>query len=111
MTALFPPPSAEAVDRYLKACQSPATRRAYDACLRELGRWAEARGVNLFPLSSDALAQFLAERADRGCAPSTVVRYAAPFSDAHRARGLPDPVAAPHQSRHMGGSANDTISL
>ena len=83
------------VDRYLNARQAPATRRAYDACLRQLERWSLARGEASIPLSPDRLALFLAERADCGMAISTLRRYAAAAGDAHRARGLPDPTAAP----------------
>ena len=87
--------SRSSVDRYLNARQAPATRRAYDACLRQLSRWTLARSEASLPLSSGQLAQFLAEKADDGMALTTLRRYAAAVGDAHRAKGLPDPTATP----------------
>ena len=94
--AAVPAPSGQAsVDRYLKARQAPSTRRAYDACLRQVGLWTAARGETPLPLSADQTALFLAEKADGGMALTTLRRYAAAVGDAHRARSMPDPTATP----------------
>jgi integrase len=84
------------VERYLEARQAASTRRVYESCLRQLGLWATDRGLaHSLPLPTEALAQFLAERADAGRSIQTLRRYAAAVGDAHRAQGLADPAATP----------------
>lgn len=57
---------AERIATAIEAELAPATRVAYDCGWRQWDRWCQDRGLDPLPARPDALAAFLAERAESG---------------------------------------------
>ena len=57
---------AERISTAIEAELAPATRQMYAGAWRQWERWCQGRGLQPLPASPEALAAFLAERAEAG---------------------------------------------
>lgn len=80
---------AAAVDAELAA----STRETYASAWRQWERWCRGRGIQPLPAPPEAVAAFLAERAEAGIHFSTLDCYCSGIAHRHRQEGLADPTA------------------
>jgi integrase len=80
---------ATAIDAELAA----STRATYAAGWRTWERWCQGRGFDALPAPPQALAAFLAERAESGLTFGTLDGYCSAIAHRHQQDGLPDPTA------------------
>lgn len=80
---------AAAVDAELAA----STRETYACGWRQWERWCRGRGIGPLPAPPEAVAAFLAERAEAGLHFSTLDAYCSGIAYRHHQEGLADPTA------------------
>ena len=72
------------IDRALRDARSANTRRQYASAWSAWARWAVDHGHQVMPAAPEAVAAYLAERADQGAAASTLASARAAIGAAHR---------------------------
>ncbi|PIE44005.1 MAG: hypothetical protein CSA50_02350 [Gammaproteobacteria bacterium] len=70
---------------------SESTRRAYTHDLTIFVRWCQKKHLDPVPADAGVIADFLADQANQGIAPSTLNRRIAAIKYAHEARGFQSP--------------------
>ena len=93
------------IERALDASRADNTRRQYRSGFRAWAEWAALRGHDVMPAAPQAVAGYLAERADQGAAASTIRAARAAIGAAHRDAGLDDPTAHEGVRRALKGMA------
>lgn len=86
--------AAERLQDALEAAYAPHTRRAYRAAWRAWCEWAAAHGARELPADPEAVALWLASRADAGASVSTLRTAGSALAAAHRLAGFDSPTAA-----------------
>lgn len=86
---------AERIANAIEAELAPATRETYACGWRQWDRWCQGRGIEPLPAPPEALAAFLAERAEAGLHFTTLDAYCSGIAHRHGQEGLPDPTAHP----------------
>jgi hypothetical protein len=84
---------AERISTAIEAELAPSTRQMYAGAWRQWERWCQGRGLQALPASPEALAAFLAERAEAGLTFGTLDGYCSGIAHPHHQQGLPDPTA------------------
>jgi integrase len=84
---------AERIATAIEAELAPSTRAMYAAAWRVWERWCRERGINTLPAPPEALAAFLAERAEAGLTFGTLDGYCSGIAHRHHQEGLADPTA------------------
>jgi integrase len=90
------PLTATDVERIATAIEAElakSTRATYDCAWRQWERWCRGREINPLPAPPEALAAFLAERAEAGLTFTTLDGYCSGIAHRHHQEGLPDPTA------------------
>jgi integrase len=82
---------AERIATAVEAELAASTRETYDCGWRQWERWCSGRGIQPLPAPPEAVAAFLAERAESGVHFSTLDCYCSGIAYRHRQEGLPDP--------------------
>ena len=95
--------AASAADHYAQAEKSAATRKAYEADLRDFAAWCGRTGAGFLPATPDAVAAYLAGLADAGLSASTITRRLAAIGYAHRRLGLDTPTRAERVAQVLRG--------
>lgn len=93
------PALASIVDRakdFANASKAKATRRGYDADLRDFTAFCDAHGVEALPATPQTVALYLTNLAEIGKAVATIRRRMVAIAQAHKERGFLNPVADPH---------------
>jgi len=98
-TAIDPTPAkpvltasdAERIATAIEAELAPSTREMYASAWRQWERWCRGRGLDALPAAPEALAAFLAERAETGLTFGTLDGYCSGIAHRHHEEGLPDP--------------------
>lgn len=83
--------AVESAKGYAAAAKSDSTRKAYRSAWAAFVGWCSSRGLDALPAAPEAVAVYLAERADQGSKPASLDLYLAAISEAHRAAGHPSP--------------------
>lgn len=81
----------QATRRYITEATSESTRKAYQNDVRIFVEWCEKQNLVALPSTPETVAEFLAQQADLGVAPSTLNRRVAAIRYAHEAAGLENP--------------------
>ena len=84
---------AERIATAIEAELANSTRETYDCAWRQWERWCRGRGINSLPAPPEALAAFLAERAEAGLTFGTLDGYCSGIAHRHHQEGLADPTA------------------
>ncbi len=84
---------AERIAAAVDAELASSTRETYACGWRQWERWCRGRGIGPLPAPPEALAAFLAERAEAGLHFSTLDAYCSGIAYRHRQEGLADPTA------------------
>ena len=84
---------AERIATAIGAELAPSTRRTYAVAWRVWERWCRGRGINPLPAPPEALAAFLAERAEAGLTFGTLDGCCSGIAHRHHQEGLADPTA------------------
>ena len=82
---------AERVATALEANIATSTRTVYASAWRGWEAWCRSRGITALPASPEALAAYLAERAEAGLSYGTLDAACSAISYQHQQEGLPDP--------------------
>lgn len=77
----------------IEAELAASTRATYDCAWRQWDRWCQGRGINPLPAPPQALAAFLAERAEAGLTFGTLDGYCSGIAHRHHQEGFADPTA------------------
>ncbi len=85
---------AERIATAIEAELAASTRATYDCAWRQWDRWCQGRGINPLPAPPEALAAFLAERAEAGLTFGTLDGYCSGIAHRHHQEGFADPTAA-----------------
>lgn len=85
----------EDLGEVLENARSPATRAAYDSCIRQWKTFAADHGLSTFPVSPQGLIVWLMQGRKEGKAFSTLRRRCAALSRWHEVRGEASPTADP----------------
>ncbi|MDN7445512.1 site-specific integrase [Burkholderia cepacia] len=88
------------IDRYIEAATRDNTRRSYQSAIRHY----EVEWGGFLPATADAVAQYLADHADKLSLNTLRARLAA-LAQWHQAQGFPDPSKAPHVRKVLKGIA------
>lgn len=80
---------ATAIDAEL----AESSRQMYACAWRQWERWCQGRGSAALPAAPEALAAFLAERAESGLTFGTLDGYCSGIAYRHQQEGFPDPTA------------------
>lgn len=96
------PELAAEVERYARAAEAEATRRAHAADWHVFEAWCAAHGVAALPATVDTLAGFVADVAAFK-ATATVLRYVGTIGKMHKRVGLPSPAADPRMKEVLRG--------
>jgi hypothetical protein len=70
---------------------APSTRTVYASAWHKWEEWCNARGITAMPSHTDALAAYLAERAEEGLTYASIDVACCAVSYRHRQHGLTDP--------------------
>lgn len=81
----------QAATNYLTAAKAKNTRESYKKDWAQFERWCDARGLQSLPASPETLALYLANRADTAAKASSLRRYLAAISQAHKMAGFETP--------------------
>ena len=92
-TAALTVDDADRISTAIGAELAPSTRQMYAGAWRQWERWCQGRGLQPIPASPEALAAFLAERAEAGLTFGTLDGYCSGIAHRHHQQGLPDPTA------------------
>lgn len=84
---------AERIATAAEAELAASTRETYACGWRQWERWCRGRGIQPLPAPPEAIAAFLAERAEAGVHSSTLDCYGSGIAYRHRQDGLADPTA------------------
>lgn len=84
---------AERIATAVEAELAASTRETYAIAWRQWERWCSGRDINPLPAPPEAIAAFLAERAEAGVHFSTLDCYCSGIAHRHRQEGLADPTA------------------
>ncbi|MYA86859.1 MAG: tyrosine-type recombinase/integrase [Boseongicola sp. SB0662_bin_57] len=84
---------AERLEAAIRDSKAPATVRAYRAAWRKWGEWSAAHGARAMPARPDAVALFLAKRAEEGMSVASLRMAVAAIAAAHDAVGHANPCA------------------
>lgn len=84
---------ADRIATAIEAELAASTRATYDCAWRQWDRWCQGRGISPLPAPPEALAAFLAERAEAGLTFGTLNGYCSGIAHRHHQEGLPDPTA------------------
>lgn len=84
---------AERIATAIEAELAASTRATYDCAWRQWDRWCQGRGINPLPAPPQALAAFLAERAEAGLTFGTLDGYCSGIAHRHHQEGFADPTA------------------
>lgn len=76
---------------YIRAAKAENTRGAYKKDWAQFERWCEVRGLQSLPAAPETVALYLSDRADTGSKTSSLRRYLAAISQAHKMAGLETP--------------------
>ena len=82
---------AERIALAVAAELAPSTREEYASGWRIWARWCAGRGIDSLPAPPEAVAAFLAERAESGLAFNTLDGYCSAIAHRHDQEGLSDP--------------------
>lgn len=82
---------AERVATALEANLAASTRTVYASAWRQWEAWCRRRGITALPAPPEALAAFLAERAEAGLSYGTIDLTCSAIAHQHHQVGLPDP--------------------
>lgn len=85
---------AERIATAIEAELAASTRTTYECAWRQWDRWCQGRGINPLPAPPEALAAFLAERAEAGLTFGTLDGYCSGIAHRHHQEGFADPTAA-----------------
>ena len=86
----------DSVKRYVKACLSPNTQKAYGSAYKRFVSWCELNGLSAMPASPETVAAYIAHLADQGKSVSTIGVAKAGIAKAHAVgTDQPSPTAAP----------------
>jgi len=96
------------LDAALAASRAPNTRRAYRAAWSTWCGWAADHGHVALPAAPEAVAAYLAHRADDGAAPATLATARAAIGAAHRDQGATDPTGHDGLRRVLKGLRRET---
>lgn len=84
---------AERIATAVEAELAASTRETYAIAWRQWERWCSGRDIEPLPAPPEAIAAFLAERAEAGVHFSTLDCYCSGIAHRHRQDGLTDPTA------------------
>lgn len=84
---------AERIATAVEAEIAASTRETYACSWRQWERWCSGRGIQPLPAQPEAVAAFLAERAEAGVHVSTLDCYCSGIAHRHRQEGMADPTA------------------
>lgn len=84
---------AERIATAVEAELAASTRETYACGWRQWERWCRGRDINPLPAPPEAIAAFLAERAEAGVHFTTLDCYCSGIAYRHRQEGLSDPTA------------------
>lgn len=104
-TDLPAPIARDRLKAAMDEARAPATRRCYRSQWRVWCAWARERGLEEFPATPAAVANFLLDRADGGVSVSTLRTARAALASRHRDVGAPDPTDNEGVRRVMSGLA------
>ncbi|MEO5745575.1 MAG: hypothetical protein ABIQ53_13440, partial [Terracoccus sp.] len=79
----------------IEAQIAPSTRIVYASAWHRWEGWCDARGITAMPSHPDALAAYLAERAEEGLTYASIDVACCAVSYRHRQHGLTDPTTDP----------------
>ncbi|XP_043230063.1 uncharacterized protein LOC122385681 [Amphibalanus amphitrite] len=82
-----------AVAALIDAGLAPGTRKFYATVWDRIARGHLRGGVLSFPISVNAVADYLASLFQEGCGPSTMMSHASAIAYGHKIRGMADPTA------------------
>jgi len=97
------PSSNARVRHYVENGRSPNTTRAYRGDATLFVKWCKANNHEPLPASPEAVATYIAERADAGLRASTLQRNLAAIAKAHELAGFPSPTRDPLVKATMSG--------
>ena len=97
------------IDRALRDARASNTRRQYASAWSAWARWALDHGHQVMPAAPEALAAYLAERAEQGAAASTLASARAAIGAAHRDAGADDPTAHDGVRRALKGLRRQAV--
>ena len=89
------PGQENAIRDAMDASRAPATRRIYNSAWGRFAAWCEAAGHPTLPAPPEAVAAYLAERAQSGLAPASIRLDRAAIRAIHLAKQLPTPTEHP----------------
>ena len=92
--ATIDPATRQRLRSALAASKAPATRRAYRAAWTAWGAWAEAHNADALPAMPDAVAAYLAARAEDGAGMATLRMATAAIAAAHELADEANPCAS-----------------
>jgi len=84
-------PATEAA--LINAALAPSTRAFYSRVIDKLASVCGLQKSNMFPVSSDHVADYIVFLFESGLAPSSMASHASAIAYEHKIRGLPDPSA------------------
>lgn len=84
---------AERVAAALEANVAASTRTVYACAWRQWEAWSRRRGIDSLPAPPEAVAAFLAERAEAGVSYGSIDLACSAIAFWHKEKGLPDPMA------------------
>lgn len=82
---------SEETRAYVRGSTADSTRKAYRADVGIFKSWCDERALAALPATPESIADFLAEQAQAGIAPSTLNRRLAAIRYMHEAANLPSP--------------------
>ena len=100
---------SENAKRYIRKSKAANTLRTYKAAWREFENFAEQRGVEALPASSETVIEYLAALADSGAKPSTIGVKLAAIATAHRTAKAPTWWCPTARSRASGEPLASTV--
>ena len=84
---------AERIATALEANIAASTRNVYASAWRRWEAWCRSRGITALPATPEALAAYLAERAEAGLSYGTLDLACSAVAYQHHQAGMPDPTA------------------
>ncbi len=96
-------------EQYREASRAPETRRKHNQFFRQFELWCAEHGHEALPATTRTVGTFLAHRADKGNAFSTIKLYRASIGRFHAMHGYKNPTKAPTIREFMDGV--DRLSL
>ena len=95
---------------YAKASRAPRTLEAYRRAWRAFTMWCEGKDLASLPAAPEAVALYLAARAEQGRKPATIALDLAAIGAAHKAAGHPSP-SLPESVRQVLAGIRRTLGV